>query len=111
RVHMRKLVESGPERVCWDFPEVRHNFSGTFLFLGDLFLKGRRKDVAKVMYRNAQLTPGYANWPYRGVLEERLKNLERNAKTFSDATLQNDLSIMPGTDFSCRACHQQAAEP
>src|SRR5262245_41481476 len=71
---MRLETKDGPKRVCWNSWIAPHNFEGFFLNFGDMLVKAGEPGLAVSMYANAKLTPDYASWPYRDVLEDRMRN-------------------------------------
>lgn len=103
---------SGSNRVCWNSTIAPHNVEGFFLNFGDMLVKAGDWRTARLMYRNAQASPAYAKWPFRGVLERRIVEAESNVAAFnapnrgpgSDA--DPDRRLMINTRFSCMACHQ-----
>jgi hypothetical protein len=60
------------------------------------------------MYGNAKLTPDYATWPYKQVLEERAANAAANVEVFRrQDPLPGAPAIMIRSTYACVACHQQ----
>ena len=74
--------KQGPKRVCWNSWIAPHNFEGFFLNFGDMLVKAGDPATAVKMYGNARLTPDYATWPYKQVLEERIVNAAANVEAF-----------------------------
>src|SRR5258708_27117556 len=72
--YMPKETTEGLKRVCWNSWIAPHNFEGFFLNFGDMLVKAGEPEIAVTMYANARLTPDYAQWQYRDVLEDRVRN-------------------------------------
>lgn len=106
--YMRLETKEGPKRVCWNSWIAPHNFEGFFLNFGDMLVKAGHPDVAVRMYANARLTPDYATWPYREVLEQRIVYATRNVDAFrrQDAPAGSP-TMMVRSFFTCMGCHQQ----
>lgn len=105
--YMRLETKEGPKRVCWNSWIAPHNFEGFFLNFGDMLVKAGEPEVAVRMYVNARLTPDYATWKYRDVLEDRLRNAARYVEPFRrDKAAPGEPRIMGQSGFACMACHQ-----
>jgi hypothetical protein len=101
-------TREGPRRVCWNGEIAPHNFEGFFLNFGDMLVKNGQVDAARVMYRNATLAPEYATWPYRGVLEARLRDAAANVTAFRAARpVPGAPRIMLESRIACVGCHQR----
>jgi hypothetical protein len=60
------------------------------------------------MYGNARLTPDYARWPYREVLDDRITNATHNVEAFRQANpAPGAPTMMVRSRYACMACHQQ----
>lgn len=106
--YMRLETKDGPKRVCWNSWIAPHNFEGFVLNFGDMLVKAGEPDRAVIMYRNAMLTPDYARWPYKGVLEQRIAQAARNVELFRRKDPPGDgPSMMVQSAYACMACHQQ----
>jgi tetratricopeptide (TPR) repeat protein len=106
--YMRLETKDGPKRVCWNSWIAPHNFEGFFLNLGDMLVKAGEPDRAVIMYRNAMLTPDYAQWPYKGVLEQRIAQATRNVEVFRRKDPPRDgPAMMVRSTYACMGCHQQ----
>jgi hypothetical protein len=106
--YMRLETKDGPKRACWNSWIAPHNFEGFFLNLGDMLVKAGEPERAVTMYRNALLTPDYAQWPYKGVLEQRIANAGRNVEVFRRKDPPRDGPvIMVQSGYACMGCHQR----
>ena len=107
---MRAETKEGPRRACWNSWIAPHNFEGFFLNFGDMLVKAGDSETAVKMYANAKLTPDYAAWPFRDVLEDRIANAARYADAFrQDNPSPGAPTIMVRSRFSCMGCHQRLA--
>ena len=98
----------GDKRACWNSPVVPHNFEGFFLNMGDMLVKAGAPETAKTIYANARLSKTYDDWPYRELLEERIRNADANVLTFRypSAGAKTE-TVMVTSTFACVACHQR----
>jgi hypothetical protein len=79
-------------------------------FMGDMLVKAGDWETARKIYSDAKLSPTYAEWQYREVLEDRIRDAPDNVAAFNapaDATNRGDKQIMVATAFACMACHRQ----
>ncbi len=105
---MRLQTTDGPKRVCWNSAIAPHNFEGFLLNLGDMLVKAGEPDRAIVVYGNARHAAAYATWPYRDVLEDRMRNAARYVELFrATAPAPEAPAIMFHSRFACVACHQR----
>ena len=101
-------TKDGPKRVCWNSWIAPHNFEGFFLNFGDTLIKAGDPDTALKMYRNAQATPDYATWPYKGMLERRLREAPQQVEAFRQANpAPGAPTTMGRSAFACMGCHQR----
>ena len=106
--YMRLETKEGPKRVCWNSWIAPHNFEGFFLNFGDMLVKAGHPETAVKIYRNAQHTADYAGWPYRDVLEDRIRNAARYVDAFRRENPSPEApTIMVRSPFSCTGCHQR----
>jgi hypothetical protein len=75
--------------------------------MGDMLVKAGDWRTAEKIYENARLSATYERWPFRGVLEERILNAERNVTVFNSAARHREATIMVSSGFSCVGCHQR----
>jgi hypothetical protein len=108
--YMTLETKEGKKRVCWNSEIAPHNFEGFFLNMGDMLVKAGDWETGRKIYGDAKLSPTYAQWQYRQVLEDRIRDAPDNVAAFNapaDATSGGDKRIMVTTAFSCMACHRQ----
>jgi hypothetical protein len=106
--YMRLDTKAGPKRVCWNSWIAPHNFEGFFLNFGDMLVKAGQPEMAMKIYANARLTPDYATWPYRSVLEDRIRNAAGNVGAFRQEKPEAEVpTIMVRSRFACMGCHQR----
>lgn len=94
----------GDRRVCWNSSIAPHNFEGFFLQSGDVLVKNGQPREAVVMYMNAKLSPSYGAWPYRDVLEARIRSAPERARQFDRG---EEGVMMISSAYSCTGCHQK----
>jgi len=106
--YMRLETKEGPRRVCWNSWIAPHNFEGFFLNFGDMLVKAGQPDLAVPMYRNAQHAREYAAWPYKAVLEARIRDAAKNVAAFRRTEPGTDAAtLMVRSTFACMGCHQE----
>ncbi|MFT5110181.1 MAG: hypothetical protein ACI8XO_004751 [Verrucomicrobiales bacterium] len=90
------------------------NAEGFFLVLGDFLVKKGDRKAAEIVYKNAQFKQTYQAWPYRHLLEKRLKEIDQNVARFRDfnptpeALMEDgvvDRTVIFNT-YGCAICHQ-----
>lgn len=92
-------------RACTNGWIAPHNMEGFFLNMGDMVVKSGDWRAAQKVYELARGTRGvgdYATWPYREVLETRIRDAEQNVRAFQ----RGSTPLMFGSTFACSACHQ-----
>jgi len=107
---MALATTSGNKRACWNSWIAPHNFEGFFLNMGDMLVKSGDWQRARKLYQNARLSPDYAQWPFREVLEQRIRDAADNVVAFNAPVEPNapeGRQIMIESSISCMACHQQ----
>lgn len=105
-------ADARDHRACNDTAIAPHNQEGFFLNMGDMLVKSGDWQTARTIYAAAKLSPGYANWPYRQVLEQRIADAQSNVARFNEASQPGSnppVRMMLTSTFSCMACHQQKA--
>lgn len=113
RPYMRYETREGPQRACWNSWIAPYNFEGFFLNMGDMLVKSGDCQTAVKIYNNAKLASNYASWPYRAVLEDRIRHAAENTEPFniiipySVPRKYPANTIMFNSRFSCMACHQE----
>jgi hypothetical protein len=100
------------KRACWNTEIAPHNFEGFLLNFGDMLVKAGKLEEARTIYSAARLSPSFAEWAYRDVLEERINDMNGNKKAFArrpDLLLDtDDRQIFINSVFSCTACHRMS---
>jgi hypothetical protein len=96
------------DAACQDRPRWPHNREGFITFHADYELKAGHPDRAAELLRVAQAEPGYPSWPFRGEVEDRLKNLDLYAKLYADADPGNDPPMLMASERGgiCQTCHR-----
>jgi hypothetical protein len=109
--YMKQATTKGPKRACWNSAIAPHNFEGFFLNMGDMLVKAGDIKTARQIYAQAKLSPTYKQWPYATLLEERIKNADKNVQPFQiprETTVPDDTpKIMFLSNVACMACHQK----
>lgn len=113
--YMKRFTQNGLQRACWNSWIAPHNFEGFFMNMGDMLVKQGNIATAIIIYNNAKLSKDYVSWPYRQMLEERIKNAAINSDRFrisSNSLSQNtrltpNASIMFNSGYGCVVCHQK----
>jgi hypothetical protein len=101
-------TKAGPKRVCWNSWIAPHNFEGFFLNFGDMLMKTGQPEAAVKIYANARPAPEYATWPYKTVLEDRIRNAAGNVDVFREEKPEAGApTIMVRSRFGCMGCHQR----
>jgi uncharacterized protein YceK len=106
--YMPQATDKGIKRVCWNTWIAPHNFEGFFLNMGDMQVKSGDWQTGRKLYENAKLSSTYAQWNFREVLEQRIRDAQQNVAAFNakpDAA--NYKPLMGASSFNCVACHQQ----
>ena len=100
---MARATTEGPQRVCWNSTIAPHNFEGFFMNMGDMLVKSGEPAIARRIYAQARLSPTYAAWPHRAVLERRIADADTNVEAFRTDT---GTPMMGRSAYACVACHQ-----
>lgn len=96
-------------RACLNSPAAPHNEEGFLLNMGDMLAKAGDWQTASKIYALARRSPDYAQWPYRDVLEQRLRDAESHATSIDTSPASNVKPANPmmlSSSYSCMACHQ-----
>ena len=96
------------DSACYNTDVAPHNLEGTYLGLGDAFLKQGKIAEARRAYQSAKDCPNYRGWKYQTVVEARLANLEAFKNRFRTQTGQLDVvepAMFFQSKFACTACH------
>ena len=106
--YLRLETREGRKRVCWTSWIAPHNLEGFFLNFGDMLVKAGQPETAVAMYRNARHAREYPGWPYRAVLEQRIRDAATNVEAFRRAEpVAGAATLMIRSPFACMACHQE----
>jgi hypothetical protein len=91
-----------------------HTMEGWLLTLGDVLVKAGRLKAAAVMYENVRASPGFAKWPFKFMVDDRLANLEKYSREFNlpiDMLSAPDHATMAATgQYSCSLCHMASSD-
>ena len=113
--YMNLETREGPDRACWDSWIAPYNTEGFFLVMGDALVKAGQTDVAQIIYNNAKLQKHYRSWPFRSLLESRLRNLNENVINFRKPVSPTEAAnpektLLANSSVSCAICHQGQAD-
>lgn len=97
-------TESDPLRLraCTNTWIAPHNMEGFFLNMGDMVVKSGDWRAGQKVYQLAKGVDAYPTWPYREILEARIREAEQNVGVFR----RENAPMMFSSKFSCSACHQ-----
>jgi tetratricopeptide (TPR) repeat protein len=103
----------GRKRIVPNSWVAPHNIEGYFMSYGDLLVKSGNWEQAIPIYELAKYAPDYENWPYRDVLERRIRNAQQNVDHFRKPVGKGEIAgletaVMLQTAMACRACHQMS---
>ena len=103
-----RLDVAGARRACTNTEIAPHNTEGFYLNFGDMLVKAGEPDAGATMYRNARTAPEFATWPYREILEARIRDAAANVAGFRQPRGAPGGAVpMIASAFACMACHQQ----
>lgn len=106
--YMRLETREGPKRVCWNSWIAPHNLEGFFLNFGDMLVKAGQPEIAVVVYGNARHAREYETWPYKAVLDARIRGAAKNVAAFRRPEPAPDgPALMVRSSFACTGCHQR----
>jgi hypothetical protein len=89
-------------RACFNSWIAPHNIEGYFLNMGDMVMRTGDVNTAVKVYALARQSEDYASWPYREVLEARIRDASAKASEFRGENPR----MMLNSRFACAACHQ-----
>ncbi len=96
---------SGPRRICFNVPGAPHNVEGFFLAFGDLLVKTGDAQLAKAVYQQARVSSTYDSWPFRTLLEERVRTADARAAQFASGDTRNAPEMISTSAHTCAVCH------
>ncbi len=105
---LRAVQESGcaeGDATCNNAPRWPHAVEGYLSFFADYELKAGEPQRARLLLDEVRSVPGFASWPYRELVDERLASFDDHARRFADGDEAND----PPTAVlasGCAACHR-----
>jgi len=99
---LRNETDPLRKRACTNSWIAPHNVQGFFLNMGDMVTKSGDWRTAQKVYRLAAAADGYAQWPYRSALQDRIRDAEQNVAEFR----KDNSALMFRSKFACAACHQ-----
>ena len=106
--YLSRETQYGPQRACWNSWIAPHNFEGFFLNMGDMLVKSGDWQTAIMIYSNARLSKTYSAWPYRKMLEDRIRRAKANVSLFQKHNGTSPTNrIMFNSGYGCVACHQR----
>jgi len=106
--YMHLETKAGPKRVCWNSWIAPHNFEGFFLNMGAMLVKAGKPEIAVKVYANARHTPDFASWPYRDVLEDRIRTAATSVEAFrQENPAPGAPTMLARSRYACMACHQR----
>ncbi len=113
-IELSKTKDKKIKRACWSTWIAPHNLEGFFLNFGDMLVKDGKLNEAKIIYGGAKLAPSYKEWPFKKMLEERIKNTEENELYFNQpielVNISGTKQIFINSEASCVGCHQMSAK-
>jgi hypothetical protein len=89
-------------RACYNSWIAPHNLEGFFLNMGDLVMRSGDWRTARKVYALARQAEAYPAWPYRDVLEARIRDAETSVPAFRG----EGRALMLHSRIACTACHQ-----
>jgi tetratricopeptide (TPR) repeat protein len=110
QVVSQATANSHDARACLNSAKAPHNEEGFFLNMGDMLTKSGDWKTAGKVYALARQSPDYAQWPYRDVLEQRIRDAEANVTAFNAVAgpgAKTATPMMIGSNYACLACHQR----
>jgi tetratricopeptide (TPR) repeat protein len=92
--------------ACGNTAQAPYNIEGFLMSYGDMLVKAEKYATAVAIYKKAEVSPGYATWPYKGTLQSRLKRvygiLDNPGK---DGAPARNFPMIAGSKYTCAACH------
>lgn len=98
------------DSVCSNSERIPHNLQGLSLYVGDVFVKARDRDLALKAYKLVDIADADTqSWPFRTKLEQRIRDVDANIAAASSASEDDDLAYAwkLGTGSTCASCHRR----
>lgn len=105
--YLQTVPHYGKKRACWNSWVAPYNFEGFFMNMGDMLVKSGDWQTGVKIYQTAKLDKNYSSWPYRDMLENRIKHAQENVANFQQKNADPDKTIMFNSGYGCVACHQR----
>ena len=96
----------GRQRVCWNSWIAPFNVEGFFLNVGDMLVKSGDWPAGVVAYESARISASFQRWPYRSMLEARVRDAEANVTAFRSDPPVPGKTIVFESAYACMVCHQ-----
>lgn len=103
------------KRACWNSWIAPHNVEGFYLNMGDMLVKKGDWKKAVQIYKLAKQVPQYESWPFKSILEKRIKSAEDNVEKFrrpieNSKSYHVDDVMLINSSISCVSCHKMSNE-
>lgn len=94
---------------CLNSLRAPHNIEGTALYVGDVFLKALDRETALRLYElsKSAAPTDWTTWPYRGLAEERIRNIDQNLEAARTELTLDDPEWSWQSPNQCMLCHQR----
>ena len=98
--------------TCGNHPHWPHNVEAFMVLAADFELKAGEVARARAVLEEVRQVPGFATWPYRSLVDTRLKALSARSAAYANDDPEDDPPSLFHADHtvSCRLCHA-AHEP
>jgi hypothetical protein len=112
RYYLDDLIEksqcqNSEDPSCRNTEHVPHNAEGTALFMGDVFVRAQDRERALASYKVAERAKSHATWPFRSLMDERIRNLDANLRAAGNAIDLDDPEWAWSSSSQCSFCHRQ----
>jgi hypothetical protein len=114
--HLYKEIDSSKDaeikRACGNSWIAPHNWEGFFLNFGDMLVKAGKLEEARVIYSAVKISPSYADWIYKDIIDARIEEMNLNVQAFNKKQnlieLPGKRQMMINSEISCAGCHQMS---
>ena len=100
------------QKQCYDNDPAPYGLPGTYIVIGDIYLKQGDYIRAAESYSNANLVTSFAQWPFRRLVDDRIGNLAEHEQRFildSGQFVSNSpLAMIGQSPVYCAMCHGNA---